>query len=96
MSRSETRSFPLPACFDLDAIDNVRDWLVPAIEMGDVALDAGAVDRVYTNSLIMLLSARADAERHGHSVEIVNPSPAFADAATQLGLGEHLMNSVGS
>ncbi|MCB1516283.1 MAG: STAS domain-containing protein [Hyphomicrobiaceae bacterium] len=96
MSRSKSAPFALPASFDLDAIDDVRDWLVPAIEAGDVALDAGAVDRVYTNSLIMLLSARADAAHHGHSLSIVNPSPAFADAARQLGLGEHFMNSVGS
>ncbi|MCB9992178.1 MAG: STAS domain-containing protein [Hyphomicrobiaceae bacterium] len=96
MPRPDHATFTLPACLDLDAIDTVRDWLLPAIEAGDAVLDAGEVDRAYTNSLVMLLAARADAARRGHFLQIVNPSPAFADAAGHLGLGAHFTEHSGS
>lgn len=86
MSIPQNQSFPLPANMDLDSVDTIRDWLMSAFENGAVALDGAQVERVYTNCLLMLISASAEAASHGHRMIINTASPALLEAISTLGL----------
>ena len=75
----------LPAVFDLDALDGVRDGLIDAMDRGPVRINGIAVRRVATNALLMLLSAAQTAKRSGLSFEIVGSSEAMLAAIDRLG-----------
>ncbi|MHA6689023.1 STAS domain-containing protein [Devosia sp. A449] len=77
----------LPAVIDLDALDGIRDDLIDAIEEGPVSIAAGAVERVSTNALFMLISAAEAARRNQYSFAIKQPSAALVGAIERLGLG---------
>ena len=87
MAHARSKAITLPAIVDLDALDPIRDELVDAIDSGDVTVRAGAVDRVATNALFMLLSAAETARRNTHAFTVSEPSEAFLAAISRLGLG---------
>lgn len=86
MSTAENQSYSLPTNMDIDSIDTIRDWLLSAFENGAVALDGAQVERVYTNCLLMIISASAEAASHGHKLILNSASPALLEAISTLGL----------
>ena len=82
----EIQSLELPSVVDVDAIDELREWLAGAMEMGEVRLDGSKVTRLATNALLMMASARKTAETKGSSFQVCNPSPAFGEAVERLGM----------
>jgi anti-anti-sigma regulatory factor len=86
MGSSANTTVALPAIVDLDALDGIRDRLLEAVEWGPVTVDAGAVERVSTNGLLMLLSAAETAEQQRFAFEIARPSPMLTIAISRLGL----------
>lgn len=86
MSAGTAQKLDLPAIIDLDAMDDVREWLVAAAGHGDVRLNASMVERCATNAMMMLITAARTAETNGYSLTIGQPSAALTDAVTRLGL----------
>lgn len=82
------KSVALPAVVDLDSLDGIRDSLIDAIEAGPVSVSAGAVERVSTNALFMLISAAETAQKNQFEFAIEQPSPALLSAIARLGLGQ--------
>ena len=80
MAKASQSVVTLPAVVDLDALDNVRDALIAAIERGPVVVSAATVERVSTNAL---------ARRHDFAFEITAASPAMLGAIARLGFGGH-------
>jgi hypothetical protein len=76
----------LPAVLDLDALDDVRETLIAAIEHGSVVISARRVERIATNALLLLASAAETARRHGFAFEIAGASPPMLSAIDRLGL----------
>jgi anti-anti-sigma regulatory factor len=89
MARGPQNLVALPAVMDLDALDNVRDGLLAAIEHGPVTVSAAAVERVSTNALLMLISAAETARRNTFGFAIEGVSTPMLAAIERLGLGEH-------
>jgi anti-anti-sigma regulatory factor len=87
MSKTADKSIALPAVIDLDSLDGIRDGLLDAIEEGSVTIAAGAVERVSTNALFMLMSAAETARRNQFEFAIEQPSAALTSAIERLGLG---------
>ena len=87
MSKKADKSIALPAVIDLDSLDGIRDGLLDAIEEGSVTLGGGAVERVSTNALFMLMSAAETAQRNKFEFAIEQPSAALTSAIERLGLG---------
>lgn len=75
----------LPAVFDLDTLDSVRDGLIDALERGAVRVDGTGVQRVATNALLMLISAAQTAARNGSRFEIAGSSEPMLAAIDRLG-----------
>ena len=69
-----------------DALDSIRDSLIDAIEEGAVTVTAGAVERVSTNALFMLISAGETARKNNFEFAIEQPSAAMTSAIERLGL----------
>ena len=86
MVKKAKKSVALPAIIDLDSLDGIRDGLIDAIEGGPVTVLAGAVERVSTNALFMLLSAADTARRNHFEFAIEQPSAALTAAIERLGL----------
>jgi len=89
MARGPQNLVALPAVMDLDALDNVRDGLLAAIEHGPVTVSAAAVERASTNALLMLISAAETARRNTFGFAIEGVSTPMLAAIERLGLGEH-------
>lgn len=87
MVKQANQTVALPAVIDLDAIDAIRDQLSDALELGAVTVHAGAVERVATNGLLLLVSAAETARRHHFDFAIEAPSAAMTAAVERLGLG---------
>jgi anti-anti-sigma regulatory factor len=87
MAKTSTQTIALPEIIDLDAIDGIRDQLSDALEEGPVTVSAGAVERVSTNALLLLISAAETARRHHFDFAIEAPSAAMTAAIERLGLG---------
>jgi anti-anti-sigma regulatory factor len=83
---AESKVVALPAVVDLDALDNVRDGLIDAVELGAVTIDASRVERVATNALFMLVSAAETAKRNSFPFEITGASAPMQAAIERLGL----------
>jgi anti-anti-sigma regulatory factor len=77
----------LPPRINLDALDDVRDSLIDAIENGPVTVDARAVERIATNGLLMLISAAETARRNSYDFTISGASAPMLAAIERLGLG---------
>lgn len=86
MSAKRTQKVALPAIVDLDSLDDIRDRLIDALDAGSVSVDAGAVDRVATNALIMLLSAAETAAHNNRSLSLEHVSEPMVAAIARLGL----------
>jgi len=87
MAKAPQNLVELPAVVDLDAVDGVRDSLIAALERGPVTVAAGAVARISTNALILLLSAAETARRNSFAFEITGTSAAARSAIERLGFG---------
>ena len=86
MATHTKHTVALPEVIDLDAIDGIRDVLMEALEEGPVTVQAGAVERVSTNALLLLVSAAETARRHHFEFAIEAPSAAMCAAIERLGL----------
>jgi anti-anti-sigma regulatory factor len=86
MVKQSKQTIALPEVIDLDAIDGIRDVLIEALEEGPVTVQAGAVERVSTNALLLLVSAAETARRHHFDFKIETPSAAMSAAIERLGL----------
>jgi anti-anti-sigma regulatory factor len=84
---AKTKTVALPAVIDLDALDEVRDGLIDAIEDGPVVIDGSMVERVATNALIMLISAAETAKGNSNNFELAGASAPMLTAIDRLGLG---------
>jgi anti-anti-sigma regulatory factor len=87
MANADAQSVALPPIVDLDALDSVQEQLIDAIASGPVTVEAGAVERVATNALFMLLSAAETARRSSFEFSISAPSEPMTAAIDRLGLG---------
>jgi anti-anti-sigma regulatory factor len=94
MAETSGKTVTLPAVIDLDSLDKVRDQLLEAVETGPVHVVAGAVERVATNGLFMLLSAAETARHNGFRLVLDRPSPQLAGAIGRLGLSERFAEFV--
>ena len=86
MAKQNLQTVALPEIIDLDSIDGIRDQLIDALEEGPVTVRAGAVERVSTNALLLLISAAETARRHHFEFSIEAPSAAMGAAIERLGL----------
>lgn len=80
------RVVSLPSVLDLDALDQVRDGLIEAVELGSVEVDGRAVERVATNALVMLISAAETARNNSFNFSISGASSPMRAAVDRLGL----------
>jgi len=80
------RVVTLPSVLDLDALDQVRDGLIEAVELGSVEVDGRAVERVATNALVMLISAAETARQNSFGFSISEASASMRAAVDRLGL----------
>lgn len=87
MAETHTINIVLPAIVDLDALDSVRDKLIDAVESGAVDVNAGAVERVSTNALVMLISAGETARRNNFEFHVEGASQPMLSAIDRLGFG---------
>lgn len=89
MAQSQAQSVVLPRVVDLDALDEIRETLLGALQAGPVDVDAQAVDRVSTNALFMLLSAAETAKQVNFAFAITTASEVMRASIEKLGLTEH-------
>ncbi|WP_404401544.1 STAS domain-containing protein [Pelagibacterium halotolerans] len=89
MPKSQAQSVVLPRIVDLDALDEIRETLLGALQAGPVEIDAEAVDRVSTNALFMLLSAAGSAKQASFAFTIAKASDVMRASIEKLGLDEH-------
>lgn len=87
MGAAQVATIELPEVLDLNAADDVRARLLERIGLDPVAVNAGAVQRVATNALLMLLSAAHSARKRGSGLVFSVTSAGFDDAVEKLGLG---------
>lgn len=85
MSDGRSKAIALPAIVDLDALDQVRDVLLDAVESGPVTVNGAAVERVSTNALLMLVSAAETARRNSYPFAVSDASAPMLQAIERLG-----------
>jgi anti-anti-sigma regulatory factor len=85
MADGLSRTIGLPAVVDLDTLDNVRDKLLDAVEIGPVEVSGDGVERVSTNALLMLVSAAETARRNSFSFVVTKASEPMLSAIERLG-----------
>jgi len=78
--------FGLPDVLDLTQAQGLRDGLAALMADGSLVLDAGAVERMSTPCIQVLLAAARTADAAHIRFSITNPSPAFRTALADLGL----------
>jgi anti-anti-sigma regulatory factor len=79
---------------DLARAAELRDDMIRLLAQGALVLDAGAVERMSTPSLQVLLAAGRAAEGAGSGFQIVNASEGFRAAVVDLGLEAEFKNWV--
>ncbi len=89
LGQNKGKTIILPEIFDLDVSDKLKDDLLEHFEEGDVKIDASSVQRVATNSLLMLISAAKTAQKINVGFTILNPSEPMRGAINRLGLVEN-------
>ncbi|MCD7061354.1 STAS domain-containing protein [Pelagibacterium xiamenense] len=89
MPKSQAQSVELPRIVDLDALDEIRETLLGALQAGPVDIDAQAVDRVSTNALFMLLSAAETAKQAKFTFTISRASDVMRASIEKLGLNDN-------
>ncbi len=88
MSRPDPTIIVLPAIADLDALERLRDELVEAGDAG-IRIEAADVERVSTNTLLLLLAAGKAAQSARVPFHIGSASPIFRLSVSRLGLDAH-------
>ncbi len=88
MSAQNIQTFDLPSVLDVDAMDELREWLGSALEIGDVQINGNGVTRVVTNALLMFASANKTAEQNSFSFGVHDASVALKEAVERLGMGQ--------
>ncbi len=88
--KSEARVVALPADFRLAELATVKSELIEAFDAPAVQLDGGAVERVDTAALQLLVAFRREAVARGQLPAWVGVSAAIRDAAGVLGLAQAL------
>lgn len=86
MGKPAAQSVALPRIVDLDALDEIRDTLIGALHSGPIQITAGAVERISTNAVFMLLSAAESARRSDQDFSISEPSTVLRASIEKLGL----------
>lgn len=81
----------LPARLDLAVAAPLRQALRDLLDTNTrVSIDAAAVERVATPCVQVLMAAAREARARGVGFAIGQPSPAFAEALADLGIGPDL------
>jgi anti-anti-sigma regulatory factor len=88
----ESHPTALPQVLDLVQARELRDDMVRLLAQGTLVLDAGAVERMSTPSLQVLLAAGRAADDAGGGFQIVNASEGFRAAVADLGLEAEFKN----
>jgi anti-anti-sigma regulatory factor len=88
MTDEAAQNFELPAIVDLDALEDVREQLLEALNHGPVQMDGSKVERIVTNALIMLLSGAETARRCEFPLTLNAASDAMTSAIARLGMQE--------
>lgn len=86
MGKQTVQSVALPRIVDLDALEEIGETLIGALQSGPVEVEGEAVERISTNALFMLLSAAQTARQAGHGFSIANASAVLRSAIDKLGL----------
>lgn len=81
----DTKHFELPSVLDLKAANPLVENLL-ALRGSDLLIGAAKVERIGGQCLQALVSAAATWSSDGFSLEFANPSPAFAEALSVLGM----------
>ena len=82
----------LPQVLDLTVARSLRDDMIALLQSGAIALDAGAVERMSTPCVQVLLAAGQAAEAANSQFQIVNASDCFLAAVADLGLQSQFTN----
>jgi chemotaxis protein CheX len=77
-------SLILADCLDLTAAAPLKAQLLAA-RGTPLSLDASAVRRIGAQCLQVLLAAHATWRQDGHPIEVVSPSPEFAETVALMG-----------
>lgn len=86
MPASDIQTVTLPGVVDLDAVEDLRETLIEALAVGPVDIAAGAVERICTNGLFLILAAAETACGQGRGIAVSGPSAVFSGAVERLGL----------
>jgi len=84
----------LPQLLDLTQAQNLRDSLAARLGNGALVLDAGAVERMSTPCVQVLLATGRAADLAGSTFQIINGSDVFRTALADLGLQVQFSNWV--
>jgi len=76
----------LPQVLDLTVARSLRDDMMALLKGGAIVLDAGAVERMSTPCVQVLLATGQAAEATNSQFRIVNASDCFLGAVADLGL----------
>ncbi len=88
---AENIALELEASLDISVVEKLHESLNEITQNGDVInLDAGNVERLDTAVFQLLYSYQQSMNKKHASVFFVNPSEAFIDNATLLGMHEAL------
>ncbi|MBV1920066.1 MAG: STAS domain-containing protein [Pseudomonadales bacterium] len=88
---AENIALELEASLDISVVEKLHESLNNITQNGDVInLDAGSVERLDTAVFQLLYSYQQSMDKKHASVFFVNPSEAFIDNATLLGMHETL------
>ncbi|MBM7127926.1 STAS domain-containing protein [Dyella mobilis] len=88
-SKGEVR-VGMPADFRIAEVTDVHRQLGEALDASQILLDGGAVDRIDTAALQMLVVFQREAQKRGNTVNWAGASAPLHDAASQLGLAQIL------
>lgn len=88
--KDEAHVVALPADFRLADVATVKAQLIEAFDASAVQLDGGAVERVDTAALQLLVAFRREATARGQLPAWLGVSSAMRDAAGVLGLAQAL------
>jgi chemotaxis protein CheX len=85
-------TYCLPQVLDLTQARELREQMIARLRNGTVAMDAGAVERMSTPCLQVLLAGGHAAEAANSSFRIINASASFRAAVEDLGLRSQFTN----
>jgi len=84
----------LPQLLDITQAQTLRDLVTARLGNGALVLDAGAVERMSTPCVQVLLAAGRAADLAGSAFQIINASDVFRTALADLGLQTEFSNWV--